>query len=201
MSEQRPADEQQQDAEQEQTLEDVASELETSSPEATETDAQDSPIAELERKVALLAHELAQEKEKALRIAADAENVKRRATLEAEKARNFAIEKFAGELLTVIDNLERALQSIDKNDEAQATIAEGIEMTHKSFMSTIEKFGMSVLDPQGEPFNPQHHEAMGMQEHAELPPNTVLYVMQKGYLLNGRLLRPAMVMVTRAAAE
>ncbi|WP_407928523.1 nucleotide exchange factor GrpE [Aliidiomarina indica] len=169
--------------------------------EAVTEDAEgDDRVAELERKVSILANELAQEKERALRVAADAENAKRRAALEVEKARNFALEKFAGELLSVIDNLERALQTIDKDDEAQAKIAEGIEMTHKGFLSTIEKFGMEVLDPQGQPFNPQLHEAMGMQEHAELPPNSVLYVMQKGYLLNGRLLRPAMVMVTKAAS-
>ncbi|RUO30534.1 nucleotide exchange factor GrpE [Aliidiomarina sanyensis] len=204
MSEQRPADEHVEPSEQKQPHEGEAealdSETEGEDTIASEATEESAGITELERKLTILAHELAQEKEKGLRIAADAENVKRRATLEAEKARNFAIEKFAGELLSVIDNLERALQSIDKNDAAQATIAEGIEMTHKSFLSTIEKFGMEVIDPQGQPFNPQHHEAMGMQEHAELPPNTVLYVMQKGYLLNGRLLRPAMVMVTRAAA-
>ncbi|MCH8502514.1 MAG: nucleotide exchange factor GrpE [Aliidiomarina sp.] len=154
--------------------------------------------AELEQQVQNLRQELQNERDKALRVAAEAENVRRRASLEVEKARNFALEKFAGELLTVIDNLERALQSIDREDEAQAQVAEGIDMTHKGFVHTIEKFGMEVVDPQGQPFNPQMHEAMGMQEHAELPANTVLYVMQKGYTLNGRLLRPAMVMVSKA---
>ncbi|TRW49378.1 nucleotide exchange factor GrpE [Aliidiomarina halalkaliphila] len=209
MSKQRQTDESQVQSEQEnqaatdeqveqqtQETEQVAEGAEAAADEAQG----DERVAELERKLSVLAHDLAQEKDKALRVAADAENAKRRAALEVEKARNFALEKFAGELLSVIDNLERALQTIDKEDEAQAKIAEGIEMTHKGFISTIEKFGMEVLDPQGQPFNPQLHEAMGMQEHAELPPNTVLYVMQKGYLLNGRLLRPAMVMVTKAAS-
>lgn len=153
--------------------------------------------AELTQQLENLRQELHHEREKALRVAAEAENVRRRASLEVEKARNFALEKFAGELLSVIDNLERALQNIDHDDAAQKNVAEGIEMTHKGFVHTIEKFGMEVVDPQGQPFNPQQHEAMGMQENAELPANTVLYVMQKGYTLNGRLLRPAMVMVSK----
>lgn len=152
---------------------------------------------ELTQQLENLRQELHHEREKALRVAAEAENVRRRASLEVEKARNFALEKFAGELLSVIDNLERALQNIDHDDAAQKNVAEGIEMTHKGFVHTIEKFGMEVVDPQGQPFNPQQHEAMGMQENAELPANTVLYVMQKGYTLNGRLLRPAMVMVSK----
>ncbi|RUO22032.1 nucleotide exchange factor GrpE [Aliidiomarina haloalkalitolerans] len=154
--------------------------------------------AELAQQVANLRQELQNERDKALRVAAEAENIRRRAAQEVEKARNFALEKFAGELLSVIDNLERALQNIDHDDAAQKNVAEGIEMTHKGFVHTIEKFGMEVVDPQGQPFNPQQHEAMGMQENAELPANTVLYVMQKGYTLNGRLLRPAMVMVSKA---
>ncbi|RUO38861.1 nucleotide exchange factor GrpE [Aliidiomarina shirensis] len=153
----------------------------------------------LQQEVTALRAEVQIEREKALRVAAEAENVRRRAAQEVEKARNFALEKFAGELLAVIDNLERALQTIDREDSAQANLAEGIEMTHKGFIQTIEKFGLEVVNPEGQPFNPQQHEAMGMQENADLPPNTVMHVMQKGYLLNGRLLRPAMVMVSRAA--
>lgn len=163
--------------------------------EPTQLDAE-----ELQRQVTALTNELQAERDKGLRAAAEAENVRRRAAQEVEKARNFALEKFAGELLAVIDNLERALQTIDASDAAQNSIAEGIEMTHKGFLNTIEKFGMEALNPEGQPFNPQLHEAMGMQESADVPANTVLYVMQKGYLLNGRLLRPAMVMVSRAAS-
>ena len=176
---------------------DVADEVTTNADadEPTQLDAE-----ELQRQVTALANELQAERDKGLRIAAEAENVRRRAAQEVEKARNFALEKFAGELLAVIDNLERALQTIDASDAAQNSIAEGIEMTHKGFLSTIEKFGMEAVNPEGQPFNPQLHEAMGMQESADVPANTVLYVMQKGYLLNGRLLRPAMVMVSRSAS-
>jgi molecular chaperone GrpE len=176
---------------------DVADEVTTNADadEPTQLDAE-----ELQRQVTALANELQAERDKGLRIAAEAENVRRRAAQEVEKARNFALEKFAGELLAVIDNLERALQTINASDAAQNSIAEGIEMTHKGFLSTIEKFGMEAVNPEGQPFNPQLHEAMGMQESADVPANTVLYVMQKGYLLNGRLLRPAMVMVSRSAS-
>jgi len=156
-------------------------------------------VSELEQQVAGLQTEVSQEREKALRVAADAENAKRRAAIDVEKARNFALEKFASELLPVVDNLERALQTLDAENEAHKGVIEGIEMTQKSFLSTLEKFGIEAIDPQGQPFNPQHHEAMSMQESDEVPPNTVVAVLQKGYLLNGRLIRPAMVMVSKAA--
>ena len=133
-----------------------------------------------------------------MRAIAEADNVRKRAEGEIDKARKFALERFAGELLPVADNLERAIMVADPSNEALKGMIEGVELTLKSFVNTIEKFGLKVIDPQGQPFNPEHHQAMGMQEHAELPPNTVMAVMQKGYEINGRLLRPAMVMVTRA---
>lgn len=155
-------------------------------------------IGELEAELAGTKDEAQSRKDAALRAAAETENVRRRAAQEVQKARDFALEKFAAELLPVVDNLERALQSIgDANEQTQA-IVEGIEITQKSFLNTLSKFGIEVVDPQEQPFNPDHHEAMGMQENAEYPANTVIAVMQKGYLLNGRLLRPAMVMVSRA---
>lgn len=158
-------------------------------------------LSELEAALASAQEQATVEKDKALRVAADAENMKRRSAQDVEKAKNFALEKFAGELLLVIDNLERAMQAIDAEDEAMKSVLEGIEMTHKGFIQTIEKFGMQSVNPEGEAFDPQLHQAMGMQESEEVAPNTVLAVMQKGYTLNGRLLRPAMVMVSRAPTE
>ena len=99
------------------------------------------------------------------------------------------------------DNLERATLAADTENEAIKPLLEGIELTQKSFMSTFEKFGLQVVDPQGETFNPEHHQAMSMQESDEVAPNTVMAVMQKGYLINGRLLRPAMVMVSRGGSN
>ncbi|MBD3585014.1 nucleotide exchange factor GrpE [Salinimonas sp. HHU 13199] len=138
------------------------------------------------------------QQEGVLRARADMENARRRAEAEVEKARKFALERFAGELLPVVDNLERALEAGDSSNDAVKPLLDGVEMTQKSFISTIEKFGVKTIDPQGEAFNPELHQAMAMQESADHEPNTVMTVMQKGYELNGRLLRPAMVMVARA---
>ena len=174
--------------------------------QATETDVEQDAneeanllqrIGELEAALAAAKDETENRKDAALRAAAEAENVRRRAALDVQKARDFALEKFAGELLPVVDNLERALQTFNAEDESTKGLIEGIEMTHNGFINTLQKFGVEVIDPQGQPFNPEQHEAMGMQESEEHPANTVIAVMQKGYTLNGRLLRPAMVMVSR----
>ncbi len=158
-------------------------------------------IAELEQKLAKAEATIAEQKDSVLRALAERDNARRRAEGEIDKARKFALEKFAGELVTVIDNLERGVQMADRDNEALKPMLEGIDLTLKSFTSTIEKFGMQAIDPQGEAFNPDLHQAMSMQESAEMAPNTVMAVMQKGYTINGRLLRPAMVMVSRAPSE
>ena len=157
-------------------------------------------IAELEAALETANGTIDGQKDAVLRARADMENAKRRAEQEIDKARKFALERFAGELLPVIDNLERAMQVADADNEAIKPIVEGVDLTLKSFISGVEKFGMQIVDPQGEPFNPELHQAMSMQETADFAPNTVMAVMQKGYTLNGRLLRPAMVMVSRAAS-
>ena len=155
-------------------------------------------IAELEKALAASEAKFNEQQDSVLRARAEMENARRRAEAEVEKARKFALERFAGELLDVIDNLERAVMVADTENEAIKPMLEGVEMTLKSFVSTIEKFGMTPIDPQGEAFNPELHQAMSMQESADFAPNTVMAVMQKGYELNGRLLHPAMVMVSRA---
>lgn len=156
---------------------------------------------ELEAKLTIAEATIEGQKESVLRAKAEGENARRRAEQEVDKARKFALEKFAGELLSVADNLERATMAADTENEVIKPLLEGIELTQKSFMSTFEKFGLQVVDPQGEAFNPEHHQAMSMQESDEVAPNTVLAVMQKGYLINGRLLRPAMVMVSRGGSN
>ncbi|MFQ3220549.1 MAG: molecular chaperone GrpE [Paraglaciecola sp.] len=155
-------------------------------------------IEELEAALAASEGMVAAQKDSVIRAIADADNVRKRAQLDIDKARKFALEKFAAELLPVADNLERALQVADPANESIKPVVDGVELTLKSFISGIEKFGIEVIDPQGQLFNPELHQAMSMQENAELAPNTVMAVMQKGYVLNGRLLRPAMVMVSRA---
>lgn len=154
-------------------------------------------IAALEAELAAANATIEGQKEGVLRARAEMENAKRRAEAEVEKARKFALERFAGELLPVADNLERAIQVADSSDESVKPLLEGVELTMKSFVSTIEKFGLVLIDPQGDAFNPELHQAMSMQESTDVAPNTVIAVMQKGYQINGRLLRPAMVMVSR----
>lgn len=156
-------------------------------------------IQELEAALAKAEATINDQKDSVLRAKADSDNARRRASAEVEKARKFALEGFAGELLSVVDNLERALQSVDPENEALKSAMEGVEITHKSFVGTLDKFGVKSIDPTGEAFNPEQHQAMSMQESADVAPNTVLAVMQKGYILNDRLLRPAMVVVSRAS--
>jgi len=160
----------------------------------------DSPEEELslEEMVAKLEADVADAQDSALRAQADAANVQRRAEQEIDKARKFALDRFVGELLPVVDNMERAL-SAATDSGAEASIIEGLELTLKSFMDALKKSGVEIVDPQGEPFDPQLAQAMSMVENPDVEPNTVIAVMQKGYTLNGRLVRPAMVMVSKAA--
>ena len=161
-------------------------------------DSAGSPEADvLAAQVEELEQSLAEAKDQALRAAAEAHNVRRRAEQEAEKARKFALEKFVKELLPVVDSLEKALESMQ--DDASEAHREGVSMTLKMQLDVLSKFGVESIEPQGEPFDPQVHEAMAMVPNPELDPNTVMDVMQKGYLLNGRLVRPAMVVVSQKA--
>lgn len=154
-------------------------------------------IEELEKALAEATAEASVQKDMAVRAVAEMENIRRRSAIDVEKAHKFALEKFVNELLPVIDNMERAISVTADNDDVAKSLIEGVELTLKTLLNAVEKFGVKALDPQGETFNPDHHQAIGMQPSEEFDPNTVLSVMQKGYLLNDRLLRPAMVMVAQ----
>ncbi len=181
--------------------EDAATAAETQAPEdgilageaQDEVDAESAAPADLEA-------ELAAAQDAALRAQADAVNMQRRAEQEIEKARKFALERICGDLLSVVDNLERALESAGDN-EGSASLLEGIELTRKGFMDVLVKYGVQVVDPMGEPFDPETAQAMSLVEQPDAEPNSVIAVMQKGYTLNGRLLRPAMVMVSRGPSQ
>ncbi|MCH2056346.1 MAG: nucleotide exchange factor GrpE [Thalassotalea sp.] len=160
--------------------------------------AEQEKINELELALSAAQATVADQKDSVIRAKAEVDNVRRRSAQDVEKARKFALEKFAGELLPVVDNLERAIDAVDKEDEAQKAMLEGVELTLQSFLSTLEKFEVKAVDPKDQPFNPELHQAMSMQEVPGVAPNTVIAVMQKGYELNGRLIRPAMVMVSKA---
>lgn len=157
-------------------------------------------VNELELALSAAQSTVADQKDSVIRAKAEVDNIRRRSAQEVEKARKFALEKFAGELLPVVDNLERAIDAANKDDESQKAMLEGIELTLASFLSTLEKFDVKAVNPQDQPFNPELHQAMSMQEVEGVEPNTVIAVMQKGYELNGRLIRPAMVMVSKAAS-
>ncbi|WP_335992690.1 nucleotide exchange factor GrpE [Pseudoalteromonas sp. CH_XMU1449-3] len=201
MSEQTKSPEQEVELNEE--FEQMQAEVEAAEKAAEQVDGEEiSPEAE----IALLHSELEaakqtinDQKDSVVRAAADVENMRRRAAQDVEKAHKFALEKFANELLPVIDNLERAIEFSDKENEQLKPVLEGIEMTVKSFNDAVSKFGVEIVNPQGEQFNPEFHQAMSIQPSNDVAPNTVLAVMQKGYTLNGRLLRPAMVMVSKEA--
>ncbi len=161
---------------------------------------QDGASAEAGDDDAALAAELAEARDQVLRAQAEVQNTRRRAEQDVERARKYALERFCSELLPVVDNLERALESASGDDEQLRPIAEGVELTLKSFLNALGKFNIEPVDPAGEPFDPQFHQAMSSVENPDVEPNTVVAVMQKGYTLNGRLVRPAMVMVSKAAA-
>ncbi|MGK0248468.1 MAG: molecular chaperone GrpE [Oleispira sp.] len=178
---------------------DVEDQVETVEEQAVEElSVEDALQASLIAELAAAQAEVSELKDQMLRVQADAQNIRRRAETDVEKAHKFGQEKFSRELLSVLDNLERALAA-SPEDEATKSLRDGIEMTLQGFTSTLSKFNVEVIDPQGETFNPEYHQAMAMQENADFPPNTVMAVMQKGYSLHGRLLRPAMVMVSKGA--
>lgn len=191
------------ETEQEEVLEGSASSADDST---VETPAEDSEASAEEQssspeaQIEALQDELAKTKDDALRTIAEAQNIRRRSEKDIENARKFALEKFAGELLAVADNLERALDTADASNEVVKPLAEGVELTQKSLIDILAKFNITQLNPVGEPFDPQFHQAMSMVENPDVEPNTVTLVMQKGYTINERLLRPAMVMVSKAVA-
>jgi molecular chaperone GrpE len=151
-------------------------------------------IAALE---ARLAEQELQVRDVQLRAQAEIQNIQKRAERDIEQARKFALERFAGGLLDVVDNLERALDSTPAS-EATQSLREGIELTHKSFLEALKRNGIEQVNPVGEPFNAEVHQAVSMQPSATAEPNSVTAVLAKGYTLSGRLLRPAMVMVATA---
>ncbi|PKM29218.1 MAG: nucleotide exchange factor GrpE [Gammaproteobacteria bacterium HGW-Gammaproteobacteria-11] len=155
---------------------------------------------DLAARVESLEEQLATAQDQLLRAAADVQNVRRRAEQDVEKAHKFALERFAQDLLPVLESLERGLELSDPNDAAIKPMRDGMELTLKMFAETLSRFQIAPVDPHGEPFNPEFHQAMAMEESGNVEPNTVIRVFQKGYTISGRLLRPAMVVVSKAAS-
>ncbi|MGB5102432.1 MAG: nucleotide exchange factor GrpE [Steroidobacteraceae bacterium] len=173
----------------------------TQTDQGTEGQAPDEAGSEMDR----LAAELAEAQARAednwnsyLRAVAETENVRKRGQREVEAAARYAIDRFAAELLEVRDSLELGIAAGAGAESAR--LLEGMEATLRLMNKAFEKSGLTVVDPRGEPFNPEFHEAIATLESADQPPGSVLEVVQKGYVLNGRLLRPARVAVARAPA-
>jgi len=168
---------------------------------AEEAQAENEVVEGEESEVEALRAQVKEAQEQMLRSQAEMQNVRRRAEIDVEKAHKFALEKFVKELLPVADSLEKAVESTEgkENDgELVASIREGVDMTLNLFMNSLGKFNVEQLNPVGEPFDPQQHEAMSMVPSPDAEPNSIVAVVQKGYLLNGRVVRPAMVVVAKA---
>lgn len=159
--------------------------------------AQDVNVKELSKKLEEAEQKAAENWDKVLRIQAEMENLKRRTQKDLENAHKFALENFAKELLTVVDSLELGLQAAIGDSPEVQKFREGSELTLKQFEAVFSKFNIEVVNPLGQAFDPELHQAMAMQPSADAEPNTVINVFQKGYVLNGRLLRPAMVVVAK----
>jgi len=171
-------------------VEDGRSEAEA---EATATEEQQADAADPEAALAAAEAKANENWERYLRAAAEAENVRKRATRDVEHAHKFALERFGRELLAVRDTLEMGLATSE--NASVESLLEGSNATLKLLSTTMERFGIEVVDPHGEPFDPEFHEAISVQPAEDVEPGSVLTVVQKGYSLNGRLLRPAMVIV------
>ncbi|PCM44579.1 nucleotide exchange factor GrpE [Marinobacter sp. ANT_B65] len=174
---------------------------------AAEAAAEDSQASEQETEpgetseMEALKEQVKEFQEQVLRSQAEMQNVRRRAEMDVEKAHKFALEKFVKELLPVADSLEKAVESTEGQENSGdlvASIRQGVEMTLNLLESSLKKFNVEPLNPIGEPFDPQRHEAMSLVSAPDAEPNSVVAVVQKGYLLNGRVVRPAMVMVAKA---
>ncbi|UZR29964.1 nucleotide exchange factor GrpE [Methylococcus mesophilus] len=169
-------------------------------PELLEVEAQPAevPAAEPDRALLEAQQQASDNWERFVRAQAEMENLRRRVEKDLQNAHKYALEKFARELLPVMDSLELGIAASTADTPDVAKLREGAELTLKQFQSVFEKFGILAVDPVGEKFNPEQHQAMAMESAEAVEPNTVLKVFQKGYLLNDRLLRPALVVVAQA---
>jgi molecular chaperone GrpE len=161
---------------------------------------EEEPTAEnLQAELENLQAQLAEANDKLLRARADTENIRKRGILDVENAHKYGVERFARELLQVVDSLEKGLEAASATDaEHVASMQEGMHLTHKLLMSVLDKFNIKQVDPLGHDFDPKLHEALTMQPTTEMEPNKVLTVAQKGFVIHDRVLRPARVVVAKA---
>lgn len=202
MADEQRDQEQVKDQQAEQPAADETAQAQDAGTKDTEGEGQQSKDRDLAAEVEELQVRLTHANEQVLRAQADAQNAIRRAERDVEKAHKFGQERLITDLLAVVDNLERALAAVPEGaEESVKALAEGVELTLKSLRDSLKNQKVEEINPEGEPFNPELHQAMSAVESRDAEPNTVLQVFQKGYTLHGRLVRPAMVVVSKAAAE
>ena len=165
-----------------------------------EESADSATTEQLQAEIEQLRQQVEENRNLFLQARADVENIRKRAERDLQNAHKYALDKFVAELLPVKDSLEMGLAAIDESADI-SKLREGTELTLKMLAAAVAKFGVSEINPHGEKFNPEWHEAMAMQPSSEAEPNTVMQVIQKGYRLNDRLVRPAMVIVAQAAPK
>ena len=170
-------------------------------PGAAEAQMAAGNFGQLDAEVEAVDEQLAEAKDQLLRSIAEMENVRRRAQRDVENAHKFAVEKLLADLFPVVDSMEKAIETAENSVPGEGTkaIVEGVSLSLKLFVDTLAKAGVEQIDPLGQPFDPQLHEAMAMVPNPDAEPNTVMDVMQKGYVLNGRLTRAAKVIVVKAS--
>lgn len=173
--------------------------VESAATPESEVQTEERSIAELSAALDAARAEIEDSRDQVLRARAELENLRRRHSMELEKAHKFALDGFVRELLQVRDSLELGCNAAQEAGADVDTLREGTELTLKLLGDVMEKFGVGVVDPLDQPFDPEFHQAMSMQPREDVLPNTVVLVIQKGYTLNGRLVRPALVMVSQAA--
>ncbi|MGD8257111.1 MAG: nucleotide exchange factor GrpE [Desulfobacterales bacterium] len=166
---------------------------------AEEIDTNDS-VKDLEDKLHSKEEEVKETYERLLRVSAEFENYKKRSAREMEEFRKFANQSLIKEMLSVVDNLELAMNSTDSQKAVDKGVVEGLEMTHREILKVFERFNVKPIDAKNQAFDPSFHEAVMQEETDEFPENTVINEMQKGYLIHDRLLRPAMVVVAKPKA-
>lgn len=179
-------------------LEQTAEAFEAQAPAEAVVETQVVTVEALQQQLEQVQQQAAANLDKALRVQADMENLKKRVQKDLDDERKYGLAKFAKELLSVLDSLELGIQATVGDSPEVVKFREGSELTIKQFESVFAKFNIEALDPTGQPFNPELHQAMVMQPSSTVAPGNVITVFQKGYILNGRLLRPAMVVVAKA---
>lgn len=161
----------------------------------------DNPSDDFEAQLDAARAEAKESHDRMLRMAAELDNYKKRSARDLDDMRKYATENLIRQLLTVVDNLERAIESADPENGKDQGVVDGVVMTLKEIMKILEKHHVKPIEALGEPFDPAFHQAMSQEERADQPSNTVVQEFQKGYLIHDRLLRPAMVVVSKAVKD